>query len=1857
MVTMVAMLATSSGTQFLVPSLSAQVAPVGAGFSLDAGDLRFIYRQIEIAQAHAAGGDLFGSGPNQVNEPRVPFGLRTVDGTFNHLVANQETFGAADIVFPRLTTSAYRQGQPFDPDGPGPAPSTPTSYTQKKGVVVDSAPRIISNLIVDQTANNFAAVAVAGDVQPEPLGTLPIGNVAPDEGLSAPFNTMFTFFGQFFDHGLDLVTKGGGTVFMPLQEDDPLYDPSSPTNFMLLTRATNQPGPDGILGDDPATLSVDESADDIQEATNTTTPFVDQNQTYTSHPSHQVFLRAYAMDATGRPVATGSLIDGAIPGNIANWAEVKQQAAAMLGIGLVDGDIFNVPLIATDPYGRFLRGPSGFPLMMMEGGTMVEGNPAAPISTAGARKTGHAFLDDIAHNAVPKDGLTPDPDGEVSVFGVSAPQPAGTYDDELLNLHFITGDGRGNENIALTAVHTVFHSEHNRLAAEIPGLITSLLTPEEQSAWMAVDPASGWDFGERLFQAARFVTEMEYQHLVFEEFARKLAPSINAFVGDGINFTSDTNPAISAEFAHAVYRLGHSMLTETISRTNPDGTFNDIPLLQGFLNPMEFNNGGNGVLLNGHEAAGAIFQGGTRQIGADIDEFVTEAVRNRLLGLPLDLAAINLARGRSEGLQPLNEVRRQLYLASGDGALFPYQNWVDFELGMKHQESIINFIAAYGVSPALDAEPTVAGKRLVASQLYQDPDFMFGDPSLTGVNNIDLWMGGLAEQIAPFGGMLGSTFNYVFERQLENLQNADRFYYLERLDGLNLLAQLEANSFAELISRNTTLEGASADVFSRPGLVFDLAAQNATGPIVDDPGTPDVDERLELIRMADNSIRYDGGEHVIFNGRDDATGDHITSSIGDDTVRGNGGNDRMEGGAGNDNHVGGAGDDILVDVFGDDVMKGGPGNDAIHGGAGPADLLQGNEGHDFIVGGNDASEVFGGGGNDIIYVGDDFTEAFGGSGDDWIEGSVAPASVLVGDENNQFQNDPNGGHDVILGGVGDNDFDAEGGDDIMVGTVLPTHRLEGMLGFDWATYRGEIRPVDADMLITGATAINAPLNELRDRYDNTEGLSGTKFDDLLRGDNRIEAELRDDGLTGVVNGHVLTTAGIARIDGVAALLPAGATEFAGGNIILGGPGNDLLEGRGGNDILDGDRWLNVQLEGTLTGGTVVRANSLHELKTHVFANPQRLNPGNIRIVREIVSGDAGPDDVDTAVFTGARSEYSVSVLADGTVLVDHGLGVDGLDTIRNVELLAFADQTIPIPDPVTQVVLPDLLGQQQADAEGALLALGLTFVSEIVASAAPAGSVIGQSPAGGQSVAVGSAVSLQISHGEELAPAPDLIGDTRADAIAQILAAEFIVGTITTANSDTVRPGSVISQNPAPGTLAALEGPIDFVVSVGRAGLVLALNFDEADGLPAADSSISARNGAVSGAIHVPGQVGSALSFDGVDDWVTVLDGAAGTPLDLTTGMTLSAWVNPVNMPGWNTLIMKERGVEDFSYALYAQDGADLSGGARVPSGNVRANGGHRSLRGVTELPVGAWTHVATTYDGETQRLFINGLEVASRPQTGVIEEGNQPLRVGGNASFTGEFFQGLVDEVRIYNRALTGTEITGDMGGAAPTEPSTPSPTPSPSPAEGLVLSLNFDEASGDAIDASGLGHVGTLQGAVRVAGLRGNALSFDGVDDMVSVASTAALEMTGAVTLQAWVNPTALQDWDTIMLKQRGSIEDQSYSLYAHDGGAGGAPVPAGNIGQNGVHQNLRGTSSLGIGVWTHVAMTYDGTTMRLYIDGVEVSNRALTGPISVDGGPLGIGGNTAFAGEFFAGLIDEVRIYNRALTAAEIAGGMNP
>src|SRR6478736_8894892 len=496
----------------------AAVAPPGQGFTVTAGDLHFILHQIQISEHHAATrsvsnpcGTLVGSGPNQIPDRLTSYGLRTVDGSCNNLFPGRDRFAAADEQFPRQgKTPVFLDAEDSNVPGAGPVgPPGQTSFKSLRGNVVDSRPRTISNLIVDQTSTNPAAVAAAnfpvrtqGQVGPNacsdppsphdlptcvpvPHKTLFIPNVTTDVGLSPPYNSWFTFFGQFFDHGVDQTVKSGGAVFVPLKDDDPLrtLGPDGKPNtgdevpanqaFMVLTRTQNQPGPDGILG----------NADDVQDATNTDTPWVDQSQTYTSHSSHQVFLREYT-NVGGRPVSNGRFLDGgpvgeAYPGSpdgsggLATWAGIKKQAADVLGLRLVDKDVTNIPMIAADPYGNFLPGPArGLPQYVTTAGTMVEGcrttdaGCTGPVPVpANARHFDTPFLTDIAHNADPSGGLTPDTDTTPSAD--FAHQPAGTYDDELLNAHFICGDGRCNENIALSSIHQVFHSEHNRLVDDI----------------------------------------------------------------------------------------------------------------------------------------------------------------------------------------------------------------------------------------------------------------------------------------------------------------------------------------------------------------------------------------------------------------------------------------------------------------------------------------------------------------------------------------------------------------------------------------------------------------------------------------------------------------------------------------------------------------------------------------------------------------------------------------------------------------------------------------------------------------------------------------------------------------------------------------------------------------------------------------------------------------------------------------------------------------------------------------------------------------------------------------------------------------------------------------------------------------------------------------------------------------------------------------------------------------------------------------------------------------------------------------------------------------------------------------------
>jgi len=203
---------------------------------------------------------------------------------------------------------------------------------------------------------------------------------------------------------------------------------------------------------------------------------------------------------------------------------------------------------------------------------------------------------------------------------------------------------------------------------------------------------------------------------------------------------------------------------------------------------------------------------------------------------------------------------------------------------------------------------------------------------------------------------------------------------------------------------------------------------------------------------------------------------------------------------------------------------------------------------------------------------------------------------------------------------------------------------------------------------------------------------------------------------------------------------------------------------------------------------------------------------------------------------------------------------------------------------------------------------------------------------------------------------------------------------------------------------------------------------------------------------------------------------------------------------------------------------------------------------------------------------------------------------------------------------------------------------------AAGLIAAYGFNEASGTTVtDSSGNNLTGTISGATRTTVSRsGQALSFDGVNDWVTVNDAAVLDVT-RVTIEAWVRPTTLSGWRSVVMKE--SPTGLAYALYAYDN----APRPAGYVSIGGIDREVLGTAAPALNAWTHLAITYDGANMRIYVNGVQAASRAQTGNIAVTASPLRIGGNGPW-GEYFAGQIDDVRIYNRALTAAEITSDMN-
>ena len=232
------------------------------------------------------------------------------------------------------------------------------------------------------------------------------------------------------------------------------------------------------------------------------------------------------------------------------------------------------------------------------------------------------------------------------------------------------------------------------------------------------------------------------------------------------------------------------------------------------------------------------------------------------------------------------------------------------------------------------------------------------------------------------------------------------------------------------------------------------------------------------------------------------------------------------------------------------------------------------------------------------------------------------------------------------------------------------------------------------------------------------------------------------------------------------------------------------------------------------------------------------------------------------------------------------------------------------------------------------------------------------------------------------------------------------------------------------------------------------------------------------------------------------------------------------------------------------------------------------------------------------------------------------------------------------YAPTLTVSDGTNSVTAATPT-------IAVASASSGLQAAYSFEEGSGTTVgDVSGKGNVGTASGATWTsAGRYGKAIAL-GSGGMVTVNDSATLDLTAGMTLELWVYPTNLSvSWATLIMKPNGPPSDfvQCYLL----NGTTPAQVPSAFVSP--ATSSLFAPSALPLNTWSHIALTYDGTKMCYFLNGALGSSNLVSGAITVSTEALTIGGN-AYSSQSWPGRIDEVRIYNRALSPAEIITDMN-
>jgi len=366
-----------------------------------------------------------------------------------------------------------------------------------------------------------------------------------------------------------------------------------------------------------------------------------------------------------------------------------------------------------------------------------------------------------------------------------------------------------------------------------------------------------------------------------------------------------------------------------------------------------------------------------------------------------------------------------------------------------------------------------------------------------------------------------------------------------------------------------------------------------------------------------------------------------------------------------------------------------------------------------------------------------------------------------------------------------------------------------------------------------------------------------------------------------------------------------------------------------------------------------------------------------------------------------------------------------------------------------------------------------------------------------------------------------------------------------------------------------------------------------------------------------------ALNLNGTSGYVAI-----GTPISTGGSYTKEAWVYQTSSTGYQNIISS-------ASTPFWINGGTLSAGQA---------GSFYLVTDPTVFPLNTWVYVAVTYDAPstTMNLYRNGILIASNNSVPAYTADNTYI---GSNSGTSSFFQGYIDEVRIWSVALTQAQLKPDIF-TGPADNAT-----------GLVAYYTCNDGTGTTLTSSctnTTGLNGTVEGGFSWVASPiqwgANALNFNGTNALVTIPENPSLDITSAITLEAWVYATNNSGAQDVVCKSSNSQNDGYIFPRTDDGWV--HTVFYLNVA--GGWQTLSAAYP-SLNAWHHLAVTYDGATMKLYIDGVLAASQAQTGTISTNTNPLTLGSQPGY-GEYFGGSVDEVRVWNVARTQAQIQAGMN-